>query len=324
MNIEKFMKCCDKGGLVMSKQQLVIYSNLLKRFMNLFEFENIDETINLRDLMLSIIFNDSYMILEIDGVLRNVYGGLAGDLDFYGYPTRYIWSTGVRSGDNAITDGVVGHSNSLWAPLAPTILYYSKMLAGLDTSLDIASVNTRLTPVYPATTDAERQQIESVFDAIKNGQQKFVCMHKTTLKDIADENGNRPIDLTGASGDHTYIPMILQAYDNVLARVCRELGINITTQMKRAQVISAELNGYENYTQIFLDDMLKNIREAFDAVNARWGREWKVRLSEAFLDDNPVYEGEDSSADSSVDEGADSSADSSAGDTAGGDGKEEE
>lgn len=320
MNIKNFMKCCDKGGVKIPKQQLVIFNNLLKRFMNLFEFENVDETINLRDLMLSIIFNDSYMILEIDGVLRNVYGGLAGDLDFYGYPTRYLWSTGVQSGDNAITDGVVGHSNSLWTPLAPTLLYYSKMLAGLDTSLDIASVNTRLTPVYRATTDTERQQVESVFNAIKNGEQKFVCMHKTTLKELADENGNYAIDLTGASGDHTYIPMLLQAYDNILARVCRELGINITTQMKRAQVISAELNGYENYTQIFLDDMLKCIRQAFDEVNARWGREWKVRLSVAFIDDNPVDVGEDLSADSS----ADSSADLSAGESAGGDGKEGE
>lgn len=316
MNIEKFMKCCDKNGQVIPKQQLVIFNNLLKRFMNLFEFENIDDTINLRDLMLSIIFNDSYMILEIDGELRNVYGGLAGDLDFYAYPTRYIWSTGVRSGDNAISDGVVGHSNSLWTPLAPTILYYSQMLAGLDTSLDIASVNTRLTPVYPATTDTERQQIESVFDAIKNGEQKFVCMHKTTLNDIADENGNRPIDLTGASGDHTYIPMLLQAYDNVLARVCRELGINITTQMKRAQVISAELNGYEDYTQIFLGDMLKNIREAFDAVNARWGRDWKVSLSAAFQDDNPV--------DSSADGSAALNADGNGGEAGGSDGEEEE
>lgn len=320
MNIERFMKCCTKGGNEIPKQQLVIFNNLLKRFMNLFKFENLDDTINTRDLMLSIIFNDSYMILEMDGVLRNVYGGLAGDLDFYAYPTRYIWSTGVRSGDNAISDGVVGHSNSLWTPLAPTILYYSQMLAGLDTSLDIASVNTRLTPVYPATTDAERQQIESVFDAIKNGEQKFVYMHKTTLKDLTDENGNRPIDLTGASGDHTYIPMLLQAYDNVLARVCRELGINITTQMKRAQVISAELNGYEDYTQIFLDDMLKNIREAFDAVNARWGRDWKVRLSVAFQDDNPV----DAGADSSADENADSSVDVNGGDAGGSDGKEEE
>lgn len=316
MNIEKFIKCCTKNGTDIPKQQHVIFNNLLKRFMNLFEFENIDETINLRDLMLSIIFNDSYMILEIDGALHNVYGELAGDLDFYGYPTRYLWNTGNQSGDNAISDGVVGHSNSLWTPLAPTLIYYSKMLAGLDTSLDIASVNTRLTPVYRATTDTERQQIESVFNAIKNGEQKFVCMHKATLNDLAGENDNYAIDLTGASGNYTYIPMLLQAYDNILARVCRELGINITTQMKRAQVISAELNGYENYTQIFLDDMLKNIRETFDAVNARWGREWKVRLSKAFIDDNPVDEGEDSSADLS--------ADSSAGDTAGGDGKEEE
>ena len=81
--------------------------------------------------------------------------------------------------------------------------------------------------------------------------------------------------------------MILQAYDNVLARVCRELGINITNVMKRAQVISAEVNGYENYTQIFLDDMLSNITDTIEKVNVRWDRDWKVTLNNAFKDDSP-------------------------------------
>ena len=57
--------------------------------------------------------------------------------------------------------------------------------------------------------------------------------------------------------------------------------------MKRAQVISAEVNGYENYTQIFLDDMIGQITDTFERVNGRWKRDWKVRLSDAFKDDNP-------------------------------------
>ena len=103
---------------------------------------------------------------------------------------------------------------------------------------------------------------------------------------MLNDNGNMPIDLTGKSANTQYIPMLLQAYDNVLARVCRELGINITNVMKRAQVISAEVNGYENCTQIFLDDMLKNIKDTFDAVNERWDRNWSVELSVAFSDDD--------------------------------------
>ena len=86
MNFQKF---CEKCGIPkdINPSNMVIFNNLLKRFMSLFRFENIDETINIRELMLSIIFNDSYMILEIDGDLRNVYGGYSGDLDFYGYPS---------------------------------------------------------------------------------------------------------------------------------------------------------------------------------------------------------------------------------------------
>lgn len=287
MNFQKF---CEKCGIptVMPTSDMVIFNNLLKRFMSLFNFENFDETINIRELMLSIIFNDSYMIIEYDGVLRNVYGGYAGDLDFYGYPTEYLWSTGVQSGCQKLTDGVVGHSNSLWTPIAPTIYYYSKMLSGLDTSLDIASKNTRIMPIYQAESDTERQQIDRIFCELEKGKQTHSYIHKTTLADLEHGKDAPVIDLTGKSGDSQYMPMLLQAYDNVLARVCRELGINITNVMKRAQVISAEVNGYENYTQIFLDDMVSNISSTVEKINARWDRDWKVTLNNAFKDDSPA------------------------------------
>lgn len=291
MNFQKF---CEKCGIPkdINQSNMVIFNNLLKRFMSLFIFENIDETINIRELMLSLIFNDSYMILEIDGSLRNVYGGYAGDLDFYGYPTEYLWSTGEQSGCNKLSDGVVGHSNCLWTPIAPTIYYYSSMLSSLDTSLDIASKNTRIMPIYQAESDAERQQVDHIFSELEKGKQTHSYIHKTTLADLEQGKESPVIDLTGKSGDSQYIPMLLQAYDNVLARVCRELGINITNVMKRAQVISAEVNGYENYTQIFLDDMLSNISDTIEKVNARWDRDWKVTLSNAFKDDNPAEDNE--------------------------------
>lgn len=297
MRIDKFCKLC---GIEYDKNssEIVIFNNLLKRFMHIFKFKNIDDSINLRELMLSIIFNDSYMIIEKDGLLRNVYGGYSGTLDFYGYPTRYLWTTGTNSGDVSIEDGVVGHSNSLWTPIAPTLFYYSRLLANLDTSLKIASNNTRIVPVYPATTDSERKQIEDIFKGMESGEMNYSVLQKKTLEELTSGDGRLPIDLTGKSGDSNYIPMILQAYDNVLARVCREIGINITNVMKKAQVISPEVNGYENYTQIFLDDMISTIQETFTKVNEKWDRSWNVTLCNAFMDDNPS----DGSADESADE----------------------
>ena len=295
MRIDKFCKLC---GLPEFSDTDVIFNNLLKRFMHIFNFENVDDTINLRELMLSIIFNDSYMIIEKDGLLRNVYGGYSGKLDFYGYPTEYLWTTDTNSGTEKLDSGVVGHSNSLWTPIAPTLYYYSNILGNLDTSLKIASVNTRIMPLYQATSDSERKQLDDIFNNIKKGEMSYTVLQKKTIEELVNGEGRIPIDLTGKSGDSNYIPMILQAYDNVLARVCREIGINITNVMKKAQVISPEVNGYENYTQIFLDDMLKNITDAFERVNEKWDRQWKVTLSNAFMDDNASMETAEDSADS--------------------------
>ena len=295
MRIDKFCKLC---GLPEFSDTDVIFNNLLKRFMHIFNFENVDDTINLRELMLSIIFNDSYMIIEKDGLLRNVYGGYSGQLDFYGYPTEYLWTTGTNSGTEKLDSGVVGHSNSLWTPIAPTLYYYSNILGNLDTSLKIASVNTRIMPLYQATSDSERKQLDEVFNNIKKGDMSYTVLQKKTIEELVNGEGRLPIDLTGKSGDSNYIPMILQAYDNVLARVCREIGINITNVMKKAQVISPEVNGYENYTQIFLDDMVENITDAFERVNEKWNKNWKVSLSNAFMDDNASMETAEDSADS--------------------------
>ena len=295
MRIDKFCKLC---GLPEFSDTDVIFNNLLKRFMHIFNFENVDDTINLRELMLSIIFNDSYMIIEKDGLLRNVYGGYSGQLDFYGYPTEYLWTTGTNSGTEKLESGVVGHSNSLWTPIAPTLYYYSNILGNLDTSLKIASINTRIMPLYQATSDSERKQLDDVFNNIKKGEMSYTVLQKKTIEELVNGEGRIPIDLTGKSGDSNYIPMILQAYDNVLARVCREIGINITNVMKKAQVISPEVNGYENYTQIFLDDMLENITDAFSKVNEKWNKNWKVTLSNAFMDDNASMETAEDSADS--------------------------
>ena len=295
MRIDKFCKLC---GLPEFSDTDVIFNNLLKRFMHIFNFENVDDTINLRELMLSIIFNDSYMIIEKDGLLRNVYGGYSGQLDFYGYPTEYLWTTGTNSGTEKIESGVVGHSNSLWTPIAPTLYYYSNILGNLDTSLKIASINTRIMPLYQATSDSERKQLDDVFNNIKKGDMSYTVLQKKTIEELVNGEGRLPIDLTGKSGDSNYIPMILQAYDNVLARVCREIGINITNVMKKAQVISPEVNGYENYTQIFLDDMLENITDTFSKVNEKWNKNWKVTLSNAFMDDNASMETAENSADS--------------------------
>lgn len=153
-------------------------------------------------------------------------------------------------------------------------------------------------PLYQATSDSERKQLDEVFNNIKKGEMSYTVLQKKTIEELVNGEGRIPIDLTGKSGDSNYIPMILQAYDNVLARVCREIGINITNVMKKAQVISPEVNGYENYTQIFLDDMLENITDAFERVNEKWDRQWKVTLSNAFMDDNASMETAEDSADS--------------------------
>lgn len=81
--------------------------------------------------------------------------------------------------------------------------------------------------------------------------------------------------------------MILQAYDSLFARMCREIGINISVPVKKAQVNSLEIYGYENYSQLCLSEMLDSFTEFFDNVNEKFGTNISVKLNQAFIDDSP-------------------------------------
>ena len=289
MNITKFISSCNYKGKPLSDfvdSENTIFCNILKRCLSIFKIENLPETLNERVLLLSFFINESYGILENKGVLRNVYGGYSGTLDFYGYPTEYLWSTGVESGNTKLSDMVVGHSNKLWFPIVFIIDYYSRLLANMDVSLRIASVNTRTVDIYRATTDVDQKRINKIFDDIECGKVNHAFLTDMSLDKLL-KNDTGLIPFTSKSGDSQYIPMLLQAYDSLFARMCREIGINISVPVKKAQVNSLEIYGYENYSQLCLSEMLDSFKEFFDNVNEKYGTDISVKLNQAFLDDSP-------------------------------------
>lgn len=284
---------------------MIILNNLVKRMINVLEFDNVDETIDLRQLKLALLFNGSVCVFKNEGVLRNIYGGLSDKLDFYGYGTSYLGSSGGgQTFEVPLDKCVVGWANTLRTPLLPTVVYYANLLSSMDTSLDVAIVNTRLSSIINASSDTEAKALERALEKARKGEPSLY-INNNALKEYLQNGGSASIDLTGAKGDFQYIPMILQAYDNVLARVCREFGINISNVMKRAQVINAEVNGYENYTQIFLNDMLANAETFITQVNEKFNKNWRVRLNQAFMDDDDVDSDANKGTEKDTDKGTD-------------------
>ena len=292
MNIQKFIQNCNcplNGAPYkdMLDPNNIVLINLLRRCLTMFHIENLPETINERVLMFSFWINESYGVLEYKGDLRNVWGGYAGKLDFYGYPTEYLWTTTTYSDTTSLKDMVVGHSNHLWFPFILILNYYAEMLSSFDTSLKIASVNTRACDLYKASTDAERERINNIFSDLEKGKINHAFLSEKDFGEMVNGDRGKVAPLGTQSANSQYIPMLLQGYDNVLARVCREIGINITNVMKRAQVINAEVNGYENYSQISLSDMQACMEEFCDNVNKKFGENWKPIINKAFMDDSP-------------------------------------
>ena len=282
-----FTLCNDFVDLkTLNDKQYVTFTNLLKRAMHIFKFKNTPDTIDERLLKFIIAIRNDYVIAEIDGKLRIVYGGLSGDLDFYGIPTQYLWNTGTNGGILNLSECVYATTNTAMIPNVLNLIYYTNMLSEIDKSLDIAIKNTRLCPIIKANSDAERIRYQKMMEKVIDGNYYSEVFEKS-LEDIANTGKvDRVVDLFNHTGDSNYIPMILQSYDNVFARYNRECGINVTNVMKRAQVINAEVNGYENYTQSYVDDMLECVQKMVQETNDKYGTNWEVELCEYYKDDN--------------------------------------
>lgn len=288
MNIFKFLEKMDCNPKLVNDN--VMFLTLATRVCEMLDWKNLDDTISLPLLKMGFYLNGSVCVFEENGKLRNMTGGLSGELDFYGFGTEYIGTTFKEAYQRSVDDSVVGWLFDSHISLLPIILYYSEKLSNTDTALDVALDNSKLTAIIPASSDKEKQAIEYAIDKVRSGTPS-VYLNEDYIKKLIDSGQHdMAIDLTGCKGDHTYIPMILQAYDHLLARVCREIGINITDVMKRAQVINAEINGYENYTQIMLACIEKNAKDFVDRVNKKYDRNWEVSLNLAFKDDNPDEE----------------------------------
>ena len=282
-----FTLCNDFFDLkTLNDKQYVTFTNLLKRAMHIFKFKNTPDGIDERLLKFIIAIRNDYVIADIDGQLRVVYGGLSGDLDFYGIPTQYLWNTGTNGGTLNLSDCVYATTNTAMIPNVLNLIYYTNMLSEIDKSLDIAIKNTRLCPIIKANSDSERIRYQKMMEKVIDGNYYSEVFEKS-LEDIANTGKvDKVVDLFNHTGDSNYIPMILQAYDNVFARYNRECGINVTNVMKRAQVINAEVNGYENYTQSYVDDMLECVLKMVQETNDKYGTNWEVELCEYYKDDN--------------------------------------
>ena len=263
---------------------------IVNLLLQMFDWEGLPEDIPAREIELNLLLTGHCVILVDDeGRLYAPPTSIYGQ-DRYYQPTNAVFASPTVSGQNTYTIGkdcVCIYNSSLkesvWYirsdnGLLSFIKRYARMLADIESTINIYTVNQRLTAV-PVTEDQNvAQSIKAFFRKLIQGKREI----------ITDNNlieSFRNVDIISKTTLKDGVNDWLIARDKVFEQMYRDLGVRMY-QPKKAQVTESELESNDQVLLIALDDLDKARKEGAEELNqmfgARFGFEASVSLNDKF------------------------------------------
>ena len=262
------------------------YFKLLDLIINMFEYRNLPAGISKRDLELNLLITGhATIIAKKDGTLFTPLTSLYGYDEYY-QPTKAVFANPVVITSKEYTIGedcTVVYNNSLQdsifyvkadSGLNTFIQRYARQLADIESTINIYTVNSRLTSIPVSNDNAVIESLKSFYKNLTMGKRAIV-----SDSSIIENFRNVDINRTGIKDG---INDWLIARDKVLEQFYRDLGIRMTNQ-KKAQVNTDEVESNDQLLLISSDDMLKARNKGYDEANNMFGTSIEVRL-------NPLYD----------------------------------
>ena len=260
------------------------YFKLLNLVINMFEYQNLPAGITKRDIEINLIMTGHAVILpKTDGTLFTPLTNLFGYDEYY-QPTICVWANPVINNskvwklheecsicyNSTMQDYVfyIKSDNSMCSFIGK----YARLLADIESSIDIYLVNSRLTCI-PATDDSNvGQSIRAFFKKLTLGERAILADSNIVSK-------FRNIDINRTNNDG--INDLLIARDKILEMMFRDLGVRMNNP-KKAQVNEEEITSNDQLLLVSLDDMMKAREEGMNETNDLLGTEIKVKLNPRF------------------------------------------
>lgn len=261
------------------------FNKLLARCMSIFDWTNLPDSLPEREIELNILLTGHCVIFkkndEIVTQCTTLYGN---ENSIYYYPTKAIYANpkiGYGMLDISKDCEIVYNT-----PLQNNIFYmnsdggmltfiqrYARQLADIESSINIYTVNTRAVSYPTACNDNVRASIEKFMDKIAIGK-------RAVISDNAIIEQFRNVDITrGTFRDG--INDLLIARDKILEQFYRDIGVKFYNP-KKAQVTEDEVESNDQLLLISLKDMLKERKSGLERVNARYGTNIGVDISDEF------------------------------------------
>lgn len=261
------------------------FFKLLNVCLDIFEYENLPSSLPQREIELNLLLTGHCTILAdnkggLFAPLSSVFG-----FDKYYQPTDSVFANPVvldfrkyKNNENCIIIYNNSLQDSLWYFKADSGLYtfivrYARMLADIESTINIYTVNSRLDS-YPVTDD------QNVTNSIKAFFKKLAKGERAIISDSSIIEKFRNIDINRTSIKDGINDWLISR-DKVLEQFYRDLGVKMYNP-KKAQMNVEEVESNNQLLLISTNDMLKNRKEGIEKVNDMFGTDIKVSLNDKF------------------------------------------
>ena len=251
---------------------------------DIFSYENLPERITKEDIEKSLILLGHATVFDRKGHLYSVFSRIY-DFDYHYQPTKMVYANPRLVDAHIYTIGEdceviynTSMKHRVWNLKVDSGLYtfiarYARQLADIEATLNIYTVNSRITSYPTADGDKMASSIKAFFDKIKLGQNAVIA-------DDAIINRFRNVDINRSSIRDGVNDWLI-ARDKIFEQFLRDIGVRMNNP-KKAQVNEEEIEANDQLLLISLDDLLLARQEGVDRVNNLFVTDIKVKINERF------------------------------------------
>lgn len=257
---------------------------LYSRILNLFEYENMPEEINMRAFKLGLWFFGKMIFYKIGAKYLVQHFSYTDKLDWYYIPKNgRVVNPWLPEGHQNYTFEVDKEA-VIWSttPDMYTFKQYSlvsdlvyktaSQLAENDISFYCVQRNSRLIAIFTAENDLEKAECNKILEKMYRGDTDI-----TMQEDLVSHITANPISENSQRGR---ITELIEFQQYILANFYHAFGINSNYNLKREQLNSSEIDVNKDVLRLNIEDMLKCRELGVSKINDIYGLSVRVSLNE--------------------------------------------
>lgn len=251
---------------------------LFEKCLGMFEYTGLPKSLPAEEIEKNLIwFGFCGIINHPKYGLTAVNGGLSG-VDQYYRPTTFTYAQPMLgAGEKKINDDCIVIYNTQSDVINPygfseLIKRYARLLADIDSSIDIQIINSRATKLNSVSNDLIAAAVNESMKALEAGE-TYTVNQRSILDgwNVKDWNTAHP----------DVIINLIDAKQSLLNAFLEEIGVKSITE-KRERMISNEVSADNQLLMVNTDDLLYKRYQGINEVNEMFGTEISVKLNDIY------------------------------------------